>query len=236
MSKLKYTKEEFETAVKSSSTIKESLKKMGIQAAGGSYKMFHRYAEQYGVDFSHFTSAEERVKEMVRLQKFRKKSLEEVMVENSTYSRSHLKKRLYDEGLKERKCETHGCGQTEEWMGNKMSLILDHINGVNNDHRIENLRILCPNCAATLSTHCRGTRPSKRKEKKKELDLQRCKNGGATDAILEAAKKKRKSKRPLYDELKREIKENGYSATGRRYGVSDNAIRKWVKFYEKQRI
>jgi hypothetical protein len=35
-----------------------------------------------------------------------------------------------------------------------MSLILDHINGVADDNRLENLRIVCPNCAATLDTHC----------------------------------------------------------------------------------
>jgi hypothetical protein len=35
-----------------------------------------------------------------------------------------------------------------------MSLILDHVNGVRDDHRIENLRIVCPNCNATLDTHC----------------------------------------------------------------------------------
>ena len=35
-----------------------------------------------------------------------------------------------------------------------MGLILDHINGVRDDNRLENLRIVCPNCAATLDTHC----------------------------------------------------------------------------------
>jgi hypothetical protein len=39
--------------------------------------------------------------------------------------------------------------------------------------------------------------------------------------------------RPSYEQLQKEIKENGYSATGRKYVVSDNAIRKWLKFYEK---
>lgn len=33
----------------------------------------------------------------------------------------------------------------------------------------------------------------------------------------------------------REIAETGYSAVGRRYGVSDNAIRKWVRAYDRDR-
>jgi HNH endonuclease len=35
-----------------------------------------------------------------------------------------------------------------------MALILDHINGVRDDNRLENLRIVCPHCAATFETHC----------------------------------------------------------------------------------
>ena len=33
-----------------------------------------------------------------------------------------------------------------------------------------------------------------------------------------------------------EIKKLGYSGTGRKYGVSDNSIRKWLKFYEKNKL
>ena len=45
--------------------------------------------------------------------------------------------------------------------------------------------------------------------------------------------KRRTVERPPYKILIEEIKQNGYSKTGRKYGVSDNAIRKWLKFYEK---
>ena len=42
----------------------------------------------------------------------------------------------------------------------------------------------------------------------------------------------RKTNRPSYDVLKRETEELGYVGTGKKYGVSDNAVRKWIKYYE----
>jgi hypothetical protein len=44
----------------------------------------------------------------------------------------------------------------------------------------------------------------------------------------------RKIDRPPHEVLITEIKEMGYSAVGRKYGVSDNAVRKWMKDYKKQ--
>lgn len=44
------------------------------------------------------------------------------------------------------------CGNDGEWLGKKISLQLDHINGINNDNRIENLRFLCPNCHSQTDT------------------------------------------------------------------------------------
>ena len=56
---------------------------------------------------------------------------------------------LYKSGWKEYKCEI--CG-ISEWQGKELSLQLDHINGINNDNRIENLRLLCPNCHSQTET------------------------------------------------------------------------------------
>lgn len=81
-----------------------------------------------------------------------KYSLEEILVENSNYNnRTSLKKRILDEKLLEYKCAL--CGNTGEWMGKELSLQLDHKNGKNNDHRLKNLRFLCPNCHSQTETY-----------------------------------------------------------------------------------
>ena len=66
------------------------------------------------------------------------------------FQRLGIKKRLIKEGLKKYQCEM--CGLIE-WHGIKIGLELDHINGNCYDHRLENLRLLCPNCHATTSTY-----------------------------------------------------------------------------------
>jgi 5-methylcytosine-specific restriction endonuclease McrA len=67
-----------------------------------------------------------------------------------------LKRRLISESLLENKCSIQECGLTE-WCGRPIVLVLDHINGVNNDNRLENLRFLCPNCNSQQDTFCRGS-------------------------------------------------------------------------------
>ncbi len=44
----------------------------------------------------------------------------------------------------------------------------------------------------------------------------------------------RKIDRPPYEQLLEEIAATSYLAVGRKYGVSDNAVRKWVRWYERQ--
>lgn len=231
---MKYSKEKIENAVKNAFTQKQALINLGLRAAGSNFKTLKKYIKEYSIDISHFDSNKIRIEKLKQVGLSRKIPLSKILIENSTYDNgTNLKEKLYKEGLKERKCEM--CGQGELWNGKRMSLIIDHINGTHNDNRIENLRIVCPNCAATLDTHC--GKNLKKYNKKKMYFCKNCgekKQKGAGLCRKCSDNAKRVVERPSLDELRKSINEIGYSATGRKYGVSDNSIRKWIKNYENK--
>ena len=76
---------------------------------------------------------------------------EKVFCENATIARHHVKKKIIQRGLIEYKCDI--CGNEGIWNNEKLPLILDHINGINNDNRLTNLRFLCSNCDSQLPTY-----------------------------------------------------------------------------------
>lgn len=67
------------------------------------------------------------------------------------YQTLKLKKRLIKEGIFENQCAE--CGIIE-WNGKPISMQLDHVNGDSSDHRLQNLRMLCPNCHSQTDTYC----------------------------------------------------------------------------------
>lgn len=79
------------------------------------------------------------------------KTNEEVFVVNSSYARHNLKRRILKNKMIPYECAC--CGIKDEWQGKPMPLILDHINGINNDNRLENLRFVCSNCDSQLPTY-----------------------------------------------------------------------------------
>jgi len=242
--RLSYTEEQAREAIGSSYSWAESLRKLGLCSTGGGWRVLKKYAEIWGISTNHFDLTRAREGHM----QFQKRPIEELLVEDSNASRQNLKRRLYQERLKERRCET--CGQDEMWRGQRMALILDHINGVRDDNRLENLRIVCPNCAATLSTHC----GRKNRIIREEARCRRCERSFVPNSSTQRYCSRqcgtrwdrsklrgtpkpsiRRALRPPYEQLLAELNATSYCAVGRKYGVSDNAVRKWVRFYERER-
>jgi hypothetical protein len=237
----RYSETELRDAIAASRCFSEVLRRLGLRPAGGNHATIKRHAAHWGISTDHFDPYATQRAGLAR----EPTPLAEVLVENSTYSRGTLKRRLFREGLKQRRCEL--CGQGEEWCGCRMALILDHINGVANDNRLENLQIVCPNCAATLTTHCGrnnanlGPRECARcsalfhpRGAAQRYCSHAC--GNHSPRSHDPQPERRKVERPPYDQLVAEIQATSYSAVGRKYGVSDNAVRKWIRWYERERL
>lgn len=218
----------------------DALRLLGYTPKGSNYRTLKRWAVHWDIPTDHFDPNAGRRRAMAR----REIPLEQVLVENSTYPRGRLKQRLFALGLKQPLCEM--CGQRELWKGKRMSLVLDHINGVSNDHRLENLRVVCPNCAATLDTHCGRNLPRERtcpacRQSFVPLHVRHryCSQScwGAVAATLYrglAHPEMRKVERPSYAQLMADVRSMSFLAIGRKYGVSDNAVRKWIRWYERR--
>lgn len=221
----KYLEHNLAPIVNESRSITDILLKMGLRNAGGNYKVIKNYIKKYNLDTSHFITQAEI---MEKVKKFTKRPIETYLIEhNERYNGTSLKERLFKEGLKERKCEGEDCGLGEEWLGKKLVLILDHKNGNHYDCRLENLRIMCPNCNVTLATHCRGANYAKIR---KEREVKKKEN-----YKIDGFNRRKVKNRPSLEQLLLEVKELGYVKTGKKYGVSDNAVRKWIINYQKEK-
>ena len=145
-----YTIEELKEIIKNSYSIAQVCRAVGIEPKGGNYKTINNKIRKYNIDISHFTGKGWNVG--LKFNPNPAKPLEEILIENSDYQSFKLLKRLLKEEYKTRICE---CCNKDQWLDNPIPIELHHINGINNDNRIENLQILCPNCHA-LTNNYRG--------------------------------------------------------------------------------
>jgi predicted RNA-binding Zn-ribbon protein involved in translation (DUF1610 family) len=148
-----FNRDELIKIVAESKSHNEILTKLNKNNSSNSYRSLKRAIDRYNIDTSHLISSSEALK-----LRYREKyiSNENLFIVNSKTSRGTIKKRIIVDKLLEYKCVK--CGQNDIWNNKKLTLILDHINGINNDNRIENLRFVCPNCNSQLSTHCRNNK------------------------------------------------------------------------------
>ena len=145
----KWDENKLRTAVKNSRSIRQVLFKLGLVEAGGNYEQIKNWIKKLDIDTKHFTG----MTWNKGLKGIGKPllSLEEILVKESTYQSFKLKKRLFKERILKPNCVL--CGWAQKSEDGRIPLELDHINGNRHDNRLENLRILCPNCHSLQATH-----------------------------------------------------------------------------------
>ncbi len=147
--KCSWTDAELKEAVKNSKSYRAVLIKLNLVPAGGNYVQIRYRIINLGISTEHFTG-----------KGWRKDStrpvvlalpIEELLITGSRVQSYKLKIKLFATGLKAPECEL--CGWCEKSIDGRIPLELDHINGERQDNRLENLRVLCPNCHSLQPTH-----------------------------------------------------------------------------------
>lgn len=242
MGKRSFSDEELKNAVKKSGCLAEVCDMLKLYKCGSTYNVLNRNIVRLNLTTSHWIS--------YCRKNSRKWQLEDILVKNSPYLGTNhaLKKRLLNEKQLEYKCSI--CG-IEEWNGKELSLQLDHINGDRYDNRIENLRLLCPNCHSQTPTYgAKNNGGSKCYRWLKETHKSKSNNNlypenNCVDCGSTIARRSERCKScaaklqptkiswPDLKDLLKLLEEHSFSEVGRILGVSDNAIRKRISIYKK---
>ena len=144
----KLSDEQFVELIKKSLNISEVLFKLGYSVRGNSwgFSQIKKRMTDLNLDSSAFKGKSA----LVSKNKHSEIKAEDILKPNCKHLRSVLRRYIIKNNLIPYKCAICGC---IEWQGKTLSLELDHINGINNDNRLENLRFLCPNCHSQTTTY-----------------------------------------------------------------------------------
>lgn len=224
----KYTEQELKDFVANSRSYMELAKQLGYSLGGSYVNSMRKMIAHYNFDVSHFIDPTQSNANNFDYSRF---------TTNSLYAAKQLRPALLH--LRGNQCEQ--CKLTE-WLEQPIVLEVHHLDGDKTNNTLENLQLLCPNCHS-LTDNWRGRKkeqqidsPSIQTVESKQLYCKECGTpiGGRSKHTLChtcASVAQRTVERPTPQQLAQEILNTSFCAVGRKYGVSDNAIRKWCKTY-----
>lgn len=227
---------------------------VSVVPVGGNYKTMSKRLKVWEINTDHWGTAKQRQGHLKgKTHTWASKTpLNKILIQNyfGGGTTHRLKQRLIKEGIFVHKC--YNCNLTE-WMTKIIPLELEHINGDKFDNRIENLTLLCPNCHALTPTYRGKNKPTefvedtlnpglkikiKRISNKKQYHCKDCNvilTGRGVRCVTCYHLMSRKVNRPSKEELMQLINRIPMTTIGKRYGVSDNSIRKWCLDYNIQK-
>lgn len=217
---------DFNNLCKTSTSYSDIIRYFGLQSDSGNFITLKTRIKEDNIDVSHITESKKGKPFPFK----EKRSISDITTENSTYNRTSLKKRLLKENLLKNEC--YICGLKDTWNNKPINLRIDHINGISNDNRLENLRILCPNCDSQLDTFSGRNRKDKNKKNYCllcKVEIHHTSTFCLTCSNNHPNRSKPKIEWPSTEILLELLTKLNYVQLGKYLNVSDNAIRKHLE-------
>lgn len=228
----KIGKENLEKDVKEQNCITDVLRLHKMPIRKYYYDIFRKYCNKWDIKYDHFNSYHKNKHTSFGQRIHTKDNF--FKIHEKRINCETIRRILLENNLKEEKCEI--CNILPIWNNKPLVLQIDHINGNHCDNKLENLRFVCPNCHTQTSTYSgKNIKVEKKVYHCKKCDNQvskYCKTLVCSNCQKNDISKRKVKNRPSLETLEKDVKEFGYRASGRKYNVSDNTIRKWIKKYK----
>lgn len=228
------TKEVLQTAIDKSLCWSDVLRILQLKIQGRYYTIVKEMADMHDISYEHFDF-------QLALRRSKRLNPDKLSVFriNSNSDRKDIKSNIIKNKLIDYSCRD--CKLIDMYNGKPLTLHLEHINGINNDNRLENLCFLCPNCHSQTETYCGKNRKYIRKTRivncntsicdEYDIQLQDIKKEIEADASIRD-ERLAEIRRPSEELLRKMIEELPLTKIAMKYGVSSNAVKKWAKKFK----